>query len=283
MKRFAAAVLLLACALTALAADEQSFDGFIAAYRESMLNAKTIGNISAVLVEEGQLVKQGDILAQLDDRVAAANYRLAVLDSEDTSSVRQAEKQLAQAEKDLERFKKMDLSVSGVDVDKAQYAADLAKIILESKQTDALRYKAVLTAREAALEDYKVRAPFDGIVARKMIEVGETTAPIDRELFHIIDISKVYARVTIFDVSLSSKLAVGDSARVVSKDFPDRIFEGKIAFIPPTFELGGRSFTVKVLVDNPDRLLLPEMKVAVSFPPKTQGDSPAASEAGSQE
>jgi RND family efflux transporter MFP subunit len=266
MKTAACLALLLLVSLSPAAGEPQGFDGVVLAFRSSMVNAKTVGNVSKVLVEEGQKVNEGDVLAQLDDAIPRTNYELSRLQSEDTSERDAAKLQLDQAERDLARAKtlKEQGTSAAMDLEKAQYSCDQTKITLASKQLDLQRLKAALEGRKAVLDEYAVRAPFSGIVAQKAIEVGETSAPVERRLFQIIDISRVFIEVHP-EVARIKDVAVGDAATVVSDLFPDGPFPGSVSFVSPSLDPGGRYFGVKVLVDNPGGLLRPGMKARVVF------------------
>jgi len=273
MKSLVSAAFVLVWAGLALGGQASQATGRVVAFRSAMVNAKAIGNISKVLVEEGQKVEEGQILAQLDDRVAEAQYRVALLDAQDTTALESAKLELARRQKNLERARKATLSYTELELDEAEYAVNSADILVKNKEQDLKRLEAVRALREAQLEDYKVRSPFAGVVAQEFVEVGETTAPVERALFQVIDTSKVYIEVKP-EIGLLAQLAVGDAAVVEAALFPGKKFEGKITFIAPSADAagGGGYFLLKVLVDNSEGLLRPEMLVRVTFPPKEAGE-----------
>jgi len=261
------------CLLAALAAAaETGLTGNVLPFRTSWVNAKTIGNVTEVHVHEGQKVNEGDALAQLDDEIERANCDITVLQAEDETGVEAARIQLAQAERDLNRAKTISEKGAGtpIELERAQYAYDVSLNAVKSKQLDHDRYVVAVKSRKTAVENCVVRAPFAGLVAVKAIEVGETTAPVDRKLFQIIDISKVYVDVHV-ETRLIRELGAGDTAAVTSDIFPDRRFAGAVSFISPATDLGGHSIGMKLLVDNPDGVLRPGMKVGVKFAGKGAG------------
>lgn len=275
-KALAIMFVLSGAAIAAPANAPKDFDGIVLAYRTSMVNAKTVGNVAKVTVQEGQKVAEGDLLAQVDDTLARVNYEIAQLQADDETDIESARLQLAQAESELQRIKGLGANAAPVELQKTEYVRNLAKTQLAGKELELKRAKAVAAARKAALEDYAVRAPFGGVVAQKMIEVGETTAPVERRLFQVIDISKVYVEVHP-EISHITDLASGDKAVISTDVFPDRQFAASIASVSPSIDPGGRYFGVKILVENPDELLRPGMKVQVTFPEKITGVTEAPS------
>jgi len=263
-------VIVLVLASAAWAAERPGvFDGTVLPFRVSQVNAKTVGNVSKILVAEGQAVKEGDVLAQLDDTLARANYQLSLQEVQDKTDLENAQALLAQAEKDLARAQKIRAQkvLSDVEMEKAEYAVKIARLAVANKQAALLRAATLCEGRKAALDEYAVRAPFSGIVAAKYVEVGETTAPLEKRLFNVIDISRVYVEVHP-NIDFVKTLAVGDAATVKSELFEGVEFPAKVSFLAPAADLGGRSFGVKVVIENPKGLLRPEMKASVRFLPK---------------
>jgi len=282
--RTAVCLLLTALSLSLCSAassqDSAALEGFVFPFRSSLVNAKTVGSVSRVLVEEGQQVKEGDLLVQLDDALAVANVEMARLQAEDTSSLDSARLLLQQAERELARQKKLGAAGSEQALEQAQYTLDTAAVNVASKDMELKSRKALLDARQAVLDEYRVLAPFSGVVARKAIEVGESTAPIERQLFQIIDISRVYVEVHP-ETALLESVRLGDAATVTSELLPGSRFSGKVSFVSPSLDPGGRRFGVKILVDNPDQLLRPGMKTSVAFAPVSAPEPSASPEPSS--
>jgi len=285
------ACLAVLCAATlaplgARAAEEgqTAFEGTVEAYHKAMINAKVSANVVSIPVRKGQEVEEGAILARLDDSVARAQYEIAVLQSSDDTAVREAELQLGQAKHELDTQTQLADKGAGVENErvKAKYNYDVAEVVLANRKSQFEQYKALARQREAELEQYNIRAPFKGVVADIVTEVGENTYPADRQLFQIIDISKVYITVPL-DVRYIGALREGQEAHVTSENCPGKTFAGKVCFVSPTTELGGRQFIVRILVDNPDSILKPGITAAAAFagisrdvPPAAAAPAPAA-------
>lgn len=259
---FAAA---LAAAVPAMAQGvDKGFSGTVLAYRSSTVNAKVIANVAEVAAEEGQLVKEGQMLARLDNEVARLQSSVSDVAMDNTTLYESAVKAVEQAKRDLTRAQGMDLSASKAQVENAQLSLDVAEINVRFRKNELEQARVTAELRRAEVEQYYVRAPFDGVVAGKYIEVGESTNPIERRLFQVIDISKVYVSVPV-ETAYFMKLTMGQEAAVKADNCPGKTFKGKVTFLAPAAEPGGRHFLVKVLVDNPDGALRAGTTALVTF------------------
>lgn len=262
----AAVAALVALSASAAPAEKtaKSLDGTVKAYRSSHLNARTIGNVSAIYVEEGQFVKKGQLLLQMDDTLERANYKLARTQADDTTALEASKALRDQKKRELDRNEKLwkKGAIEKASYEAVKYAYDAAEIDVRAKQAHLAQLEALAAYRKASVDQYAVKAPFDGIIAEKLIEVGETTYPLDKQLFHLVDISKVYIEVYP-DITFLRKIKVGLPVAVTTELYPQKEFHGLISSISVSTEVGGGNFGFKVLVDNPDGFLLPEMRASV--------------------
>jgi RND family efflux transporter MFP subunit len=282
--------ILTAMLLSALAAVSSSapagesvgpLDGTVLAFRSSYVNAETIGIVAEILVEEGQRVETGQELAQLSAEVERANYELALLQSRDDTALRITEANLKQAEKELERDEHLfkEGTIQEAAYEKTRYARDKASLEVESRKMELKRLAALADLRKATLDQSSLRAPFSGIVAEKLIELGETTYPLDKRLFHIIDVSKVYVDVHP-EIALAKDISVGMSATVTTQHYAEKRFAATVTFVSPAVDAGGRWLGIKVLVDNGEGLLRPGMKASVSVELPSEDPGEGASSEG---
>ncbi|MCD6405275.1 MAG: efflux RND transporter periplasmic adaptor subunit [Planctomycetes bacterium] len=284
----AAVAALVALLVQAAPADEAAkpLGGTVKAYRSSYLNARTIGNVSVIYVDEGQFVEKGQPLLQMDDTLEQANYNLAKSQSEDKTALEAAEAFRDQRKRELDRNEKLwkKGTIEKASYEVVKYAYTAADIDVRAKQAHLDQLADLAAYRKAAADQYEVRAPFAGIIVEKLIEVGETTYPLDKRLFHLVDISKVYVEVYP-DITFLKKIKVGLPVRVTTELYPQKEFHGRVSSISVSTEIGGENFGFKVLADNPDGLLLPEMKASVTIEAgKESVQAPAAApEKGEEE
>lgn len=276
MKRILIFAALAAAALGAGGAEEPVVaPGTVRAFRSSYVNAEVVGNVSEILVEEGRRVEEGQVLCKLASAVQKANHDLAKLQAQDETALDATEKRLEQADRDLDRARKLDEGGTGsvVDLEKAQNARDVAAIEVEAQKKELEQLQIIAELRKATLDQYTIRAPFSGIVAEKSVEVGESTYPLDKRLFHIVDTRKVYIEAQP-NMSLLGKVETGMQVTVKVRARPGRIFPAEITFIAPTADIGGRSFGIKAIVDNSEGLLMPGMVAEVCFDGSGAAETP---------
>lgn len=203
--------------------------------REALLASATGGFVERVFVREGEVVKSGQALANIDQRSAIARRDQA-----------QAQAELAQAE--VGRLETMGDLVSKQQLDQARTQLRLA----ESSHDLA----------KIAAERSVVRAPFAGVVSQLSLEQGEVVGP-GSPVARLVELDRVELSMSVADrdvVGLHEGMAVS-----VRTDATSRTFAGTLMAISPAADLQTRSFLVKALVENPDRALLPGMIARVSL------------------
>jgi RND family efflux transporter MFP subunit len=133
--------------------------------------------------------------------------------------------------------------------------------------------EAVLKMQEAQLEFTEIRAPFDGIVLKKMTEVGESVAPIppgvnistsSGAIVAIADMNSLEAEVDVNESNVG-QLAQGYPADITVQAIPNHTYKGVLRQVIPTADRTKATVTVKVWILDKDRLLKPEMSCNVTF------------------
>lgn len=222
----------------------------IKADRVAFVTPKVSGEIRAVLAEEGDQVKAGQVLARLD----GDQLRLEVA---------QAEANLRKLERDYERnleLQKRGL-VSSMAFDNLKYELDAARATYE------------LTALR--LSYTSIRSPIAGVVTSRMdtAQVGNTVTPVggviqqsDMAMFEIIDFNSLVLEINVPEGQLS-KLAVGQPAEITADAVPGKVFAGRISLITPRVDAQTATFPVKIEVSDPEGMLRPGMfaRVGVVF------------------
>ncbi len=203
--------------------------------REALLASATGGFVERVYVQEGEAVKSGQALANIDQRSALARRDQA-----------QAQAELAQAE--VGRLETMGDLISPQQLDQARTQLQLAQS----------SYELAKIAAERAV----VRAPFAGVVSQLSLEQGEVVGP-GSPVARLVELDRVELSMSVADrdvVGLREGMAVS-----VRTDATSHTFSGTLMAISPAADLQTRSFLVKALVENPDRALLPGMIARVSL------------------
>ena len=196
------------------------------------------GRIARIDFREGDPVKAGAVLVNIDDSILRA--------------------QLAEAK-------------AGLQLSKANYnrASELYQKKVGSAQArdQALANRRVDEARvavaQAQLDKTTIKAPFDGIVGLRKVSPGDyVTAGQDIVNLEKIDVLK--ADFSVPELSLTD-VAVGQTVKVTVDAFPGRTFEGKVYAIDPLIDEKGRSIAIRAHIDNPDNVLRPGLFARINL------------------
>lgn len=249
--------------------------GYLVARRQSVVSAKIQGRISSLLVDAGSIVKEGQVLATLDNGDYIANIAKAKADIE------YAKANLAEMERQLRLQQDMYQAkvVSQDSYDAARSKVQLARAAIDQDEAN-------LKVQEAILDYTIVRAPFDGIVVKKMTEVGESVTPIapgvnlstsSGAIVAMADMNSLEAEVDVNESNVG-QLSQGQPADITVQAIPDKTYKGVLRQVIPTADRTKATVTVKTTILNKDKYLKPEMSCNVTFlePPKKQADKNAA-------
>jgi membrane fusion protein, multidrug efflux system len=194
--------------------------------------AKVQGEVQRLLVEEGDLVRAGQLLAVLDGR----QLRLEVA---------QASAELAKLERDYRR--QIELNERGL----------VAAGTFEGLRYDLDTLRAKHDLAELQLSYTEIRAPFAGVVARRSVRLGQTVQP-NAVLFRVTDPSPLKAQVYIPERELK-RLQPGQAAAVQVDAVPGKTFLARVALVSPTIDIQTATFKATVEVTDPSGDLRPGM------------------------
>ena len=213
---------------------------------EVQIAAKTPGRLAEVLVDEGDRVTQGQLLARMDTRTLEATRAQAeaeVLCARQTLAANEANVQLRQSEKrlasqELARFRQLSQRgfASGQQLDQQQARFDTSNAAVVAAQAQVAAAKAAIGSSEAQvaqltseIDDSSLRAPINGVIQLRLAEPGEVLGAGGR-VFMMIDPSDQYMNLYM-PASVVGKLTVGADARIVLDALPDQALPAKIAFV----------------------------------------------------
>lgn len=194
--------------------------------------AKVQGEVQRLLVEEGDVVRAGQVLAVLDGR----QLRLEVT---------QASAELAKLERDYRR--QIELNERGL----------VAAGTFEGLRYDLETLRAKHGLAELQLSYTEIRAPFAGVVARRSVRLGQTVQP-NAVLFRVTDPSPLKAQVFIPERQLK-RLQPGQAAAVQVDAVPGKTFLARVSLVSPTIDTQTATFKATVEVTDPSGELRPGM------------------------
>jgi len=248
--------------------------GYLVARHESVISSRIQGILSALYVEEGSYVKKGEVIALLED----SDYKAAVVKAK--ADIEYAKANLTEMERQarLQQGLYRNKVVSKDALDSADARVALAKATLDQD-------KAALLQQQALLDFTKIEAPFDGVVVKKMAEVGESVAPIppgvnistsSGAIVAVADMNSLEAEVDVNEANVG-QLQQGYPADINVQAIPDHIYKGVLRQVIPTADRTKATVTVKVSILDKDQRLKPEMSCNVTFlQPSKKGEAKEA-------
>src|SRR5882724_3870652 len=226
------------------------------------IGTKILGQIVAEPIEEGQHVRIGDLLAQIDDRDYQAQLRQAAAVRELSESNLRLD--LARAERRRHLFGTG--AISEEEYDTAISAAEVAQAALK-RDTAAVDYA------KFEVSQCVITSPINGIVLHKYREMGDTinfggqiqAGGGATDIVQLADTDDMRAEVDINEVDIA-KVSLGSPAIVVPDAYADRRFEASLVKLYPEADRQKGTVKVEVQFNNPDlQIIKPEMSVKVSF------------------
>jgi HlyD family secretion protein len=241
-------------------------NGRLDAKRKVDLSANIMGQIVNLAVREGDVVKKGDFLLQIDQKQLAASAQGAAASLQALFSDREAARaNAAEAQRNFERARKNynDKIIPLADMERMHSLLDAANANVAAIERRIDQSRANLAAANDTLSKTTMRAPMDGIVTALPVEEGEvavigTMNNPGTKLLTIADMSVVEAVMEVDETDIPS-VKVGQHANVTIDAYPNKTFSGTVTEvgsspITQTGQTGGSqavNFEVKVQVDNP--------------------------------
>jgi multidrug efflux system membrane fusion protein len=206
--------------------------GDLAAVHQVNVTSDVSGRITDIMFTAGAHVKQGMPLVQL-------------YDAPDQGDLANFKAQLTVAQLSLDRAKQLASRQFGpqATVDTAQAAFDQAQ--------------AGVAKTEALIAQKLVRAPFEGDLGVRHVEIGQYLTA-GTQIVSLTDLSVLYANFTVTEKD-SGNLKDGQAVRILVDAYPGRTFEGKITTIEPQISADTRNIRVQATIPNPDHILKPGM------------------------
>jgi len=217
------------------------------AQAESKVVNKVTGMIEQVLVDEGDFVKKGQVLAVID----AERYQLEL------------ERSAIELESATAEFNRSQ-PVNGKELISAK---DLEKLgfMVKSRTNDK-------KLAQIKVRDSKVTAPISGIVANKMVKAGNMTSASESEMFHIVALDTLQGVVYLPETEINN-INKGQIAGLVFPSNPNNILPAAVAKISPIVDAKSGTFKVTLEVNNSDKVLKPGMFAKVALVLDTRADA----------
>ena len=253
--------------------------GYVVADRKSAVASKVTGRLVYLGVEEGSRVKEGQIIARLENRDAVADRDRAVQNvAVARYSLEQAQAELANAGLDYARKKtlaeKGTIARSVFDTAEARHRTAIAAV--EGLSAALRSSQAALEGATALLDYTNIRAPFDAVVLTKNADIGDIVTPLaatadaKAAVVTVADMESLLVEVDVSESNIA-QVKVGQPCEIRLDAFPDSRFPGRVHMILPTADRSKATITVKVAFLERDPGILPEMSAKVAFLSRATG------------
>ncbi len=248
--------------------------GYVTPRRRATVAAKITGRVTGVFFDEGMRVKEGQLLARLDDSDAKRTLDAAIADRNAAkAAIADLEVQLKYAEIALHRARELHAaqvkSQEALDIASTNVDSLKAKIALAKEQVDASAAR-ILQAQQA-VDNCVIRAPFSGIIVSKDAQVGEMVSPISAGggftrtgIATIVDMNSNEIEVDVNE-SYIARVQPGQKVAATLDAYPDWKIPTHVRTIIPSADRQKATVKVRISFDKLDPRILPDMGVKVAF------------------
>lgn len=201
-----------------------SANGNFEPIQELTFSAEKSGKVMRVLAKEGDVVREGQVLAIVRSDVINVNAQTA-------------EAAYQNAQTDYTRF------------ENAYKTGGITKQQLDQSRLAMINAQSNLKQAKINVGDTQIKSPISGVINKKMIEVGSILAGMPpTNMFEIVNVSKLKLKVSVNENQVAG-LKVGNSIKVTSSVYPDKIFNGKITFIAAKAD-SSLNFPIEIEIAN---------------------------------
>jgi RND family efflux transporter MFP subunit len=248
--------------------------GYVTARREATVSSKITGRLAEVLIEEGESVATGQVLARLDDVDARAALQLAQARLEAArAQLGQIEAQLEQARRDARR--QQELRAKGLNseqtLETARTQVRTLSAELEAQRGQVGVAEAQLRIARVDHDNTIVRAPFAGVIVAKAAQPGEIVSPISAGggftrtgIGTIVDMDSLEIEVDVNEAYIN-RVRPGQPVQAVLDAYPDWKIPASVIAIIPTADRSKATVKVRIALEQKDPRIVPDMGVRVAF------------------
>lgn len=220
-----------------------TISGSLAAEKEARLNAEVAGAVVQTLVEAGQRVSSGQLLARIDDSAIQSAYLSA------TSSMASAQSAASNADRELQRAR--TLVAAGAIAERDLESATTANTGAQAQLAAA---RAQVAAAQKTLARTRITAPFSGVVAERRVSAGDVVSP-GAPLFTIVEPGSMRLEASVPAEQLAA-VHVGAPVSFTVNGYPGRDFTGRITRVSPIADPTTRQVQILATIPNAGNTLV---------------------------
>lgn len=230
---------LVAKVILAPTSQELQYSGTVEALQTIPLTFQTSGTVEKVFVDAGDVVRKGQLLATVDPSDLQNIYATTLA-------------KFNQAQDAYDRLKQVHDQGSLPDIKWVEMKSNLEQA------------KAALDLAKNNLEKCRMVAPTDGLVGRRNIEPGQASITLSGAPIELVKIEKVNVKISVPENEIN-RISKGRKATITVVALDGKQFQGEVSNISPVAEVMSRTYTVKILIDNPGKELKPGMVCDVNL------------------
>ena len=248
--------------------------GYVTARRIATVSSKITGKVREVMIEEGQRVVEGEILATLDPADASAQRDLSQAQlASSQSQLAEARAQLKLAERNLVRQRELAAKqlVAAQSLDSAVAERDSRAARLVSLQRAVGVAQDQLTIAGIGVDNTVIRAPFSGVIVTKAAQPGEMISPISggggsirTGIGTLVDMDSLEVQVDVNEAYIG-RVQPKMPVEAVLNAYPEWKIPGEVIAIIPTADRSKATVKVRIQLASKDSRIVPDMGVRVSF------------------
>jgi RND family efflux transporter MFP subunit len=248
--------------------------GYVTARRRATVSSKITGKVVEVNVEEGMAIREGQVLARLDDAQFRASLALAVAQAEAARrNVRESEVRLAEARLALERAQRLaaDRLNTAADLDSARAQVDSLAARIDAAREQVRVAERQIDVERTNLDNTVVRAPFAGVAVSKDAQPGEMVSPNSAGggftrtgICTLVDMRSLEIEVDVNE-NYINRVENGQPVTAVLNAYPDWQIPAHVITTVPKADRQKATVLVRIGFTELDPRILPDMGVKVTF------------------
>src|SRR6516164_2812531 len=247
--------------------------GYVVARRKATVAAEITGKVVEVLIDEGMVVKEGDVVARLDSVLAERDLALARSRADAAeAAIGAIAADLRDAERIWSRNQHLSQHNFASEADLTKAEARVGVLRAQLKQSEAQFETAGLDAKRAAevLEKHQIRAPFAGVVVERSAQPGEMISPLSvggytrTGICTVVDMESIEVEVDVNEAFIG-RVKPGMAVSAVLDAYPDWTIPASVIAFVPTANREKATVKVRIKFEKKDPRILPDMAVKVTF------------------
>lgn len=247
--------------------------GYVVAQRKAAVASKATGRLEWLGVREGSVVREGEVLARLENKDVMATLQQAQANVNlSRANLEQGEAEFRDAQRALDRssdlLKKNFVSAAAHDVAVARH--EKARAIIAGLKASIAVSQANVRSAQVGVDQTLIRAPFDGVVLTKNANVGDVITPFSSAsgsqaaVVTMADMSTLEVEADVSEASVG-KVKIDQPCEIQLDALPGERFRGSVTRTVPTVDRAKATVNVKVRFVDKDARILPEMSAKVAF------------------